>query len=406
MRLSRITTGIAAAFSLLVLASPALALEKYTTLYKAGSGGYAFYVGQSESAFISKWNQLSAQGSRISDVEAYLNASGDLRYSSVWEPASGGHYLYVGIDLSTLNGHWNTLSPQGFRITSLSSYRNLDGERRYTVVFRPGTGAHLLSFQQTQSQLISTWNTQSGNGLRISVLETYLDDAGVRRYDTVWRPGTSGHAFWLGMSNSGFTAKVSEMAQAGLRPTTVESYQTTSGAKRYDALFTADSFAYSVHTDQTYTELVNTWNTNSGSGLRLYDVELINEGTDPSWSNYGSGLGGTNGVPALTLSNDPIIGLDIGLTVGNSRGSTTLTALFLGVSASSVPLLGGSLLVNPLTTTFFNNPGAGVTLPATVSSDPTLDGVDIYLQVAEDDPGAVNGVSLSRGLKMTFGRIE
>jgi len=406
MRPTRITTGIATAFCLLILAHAASATQKYTSLYKTATGGYFLYVSQDQAAFVAKWNQLSGQGFRIADVESYLDDAGVLRYDSVWEQGTDAHYLYVGIDLNTVGAQWNTLSPQGFRITNLSSYRDLDGDRRYTVVFRQGTGGHIALFQQTQSQLISTWNTESGNGFRISVLETYLDDDGVRRYDTIWRPGTSGHAFWLGLTSSQYGAKVNEMAQLGLRPTTVENYQTSSGAERFDALFTADSFGYAFYVGQSQTAFINTWSANSANGLRLYDVEVIHEGTDPSWSNYGAGLSGTNGVPGLILTNDPIIGHDIGLTIGNSRGSTTLTALFLGIASSNVPLLGGSLLVNPLTTTFFNNPGAGVTLPATVSSDPSLDGVDLYLQVAEEDPGAVNGVSLSKGLKMTFGRIE
>lgn len=87
-----------------------------------------------------------------------------------------------------------------------------------------------------------------------------------------------------------------------------------------------------------------TWAHNGGSSTC---------GTPASYSNYGPGHPGTNGVPALSST--------------------------------------------------FTLPAAGALLPASVPSDSSLCGLPVYMQVIEADAGASAGVSFSRGLIATLG---
>jgi len=123
-----------------------------------------------------------------------------------------------------------------------------------------------------------------------------------------------------------------------------------------------------------------------------------------SWSNYGSGLAGTHGVPAITPDQDPVLGATITVSVDNSRGAPTSGLLVLGFQRAQIPthfgadLLVAPALILPITFSFGADAFSG-TLP----NDPALAGFAVDLQVAEGDPGAVKGVSFTPGLELVLG---
>lgn len=126
----------------------------------------------------------------------------------------------------------------------------------------------------------------------------------------------------------------------------------------------------------------------------------------PSWSNYGAGWPGTNGVPSLGPSGSPTIGQPVALQIGNSLGAATTGYLLLGAApASQATALGGTVLVAFVPALAFTLPipASGTLLAGTVPNDPTLCGVSLYVQVIQADPNASHGASFSRGLKLDFG---
>jgi hypothetical protein len=116
---------------------------------------------------------------------------------------------------------------------------------------------------------------------------------------------------------------------------------------------------------------------------------------------YGEGLAGTTGVPALGTVARPAIGQPVTVRLGNSGGANPAAgALIIGVQAVAVPVFGGTLLVNPLVVSALSVPlpDAQVVLP--IPNDPSLVGSPVYFQSAQLDAGAVQGVALSRGLEV------
>ncbi|HET6164505.1 MAG TPA: hypothetical protein VFG37_12610, partial [Planctomycetota bacterium] len=61
----------------------------------------------------------------------------------------------------------------------------------------------------------------------------------------------------------------------------------------------------------------------AGDTNSFYDVFVRDTGVPAAWSNYGTGVAGTNGVPSLT-SQLPVLGTTITVTVGNSLGAPTV----------------------------------------------------------------------------------
>ena len=122
-----------------------------------------------------------------------------------------------------------------------------------------------------------------------------------------------------------------------------------------------------------------------------------------SWENFGAGLPGTFGIPGLTLGARPALGGDVVMSVENSSGAPAVGAVFVGFQQASLPLWGGTLLVQPSLLVSLPVPAAGVDLPFSIPYDEGACEVDVYLQVVQTDPGAVRGMSFTPGLHLTLG---
>ncbi|MEW6747516.1 MAG: VCBS repeat-containing protein [Planctomycetota bacterium] len=141
-----------------------------------------------------------------------------------------------------------------------------------------------------------------------------------------------------------------------------------------------------------------------GDNVAVFINECCNCDTDASWSNYGAGWPGTNGIPCLLSSGDPEICSTICLTICNSLGFPTLSFLFLGLAPADLPTpWEGRLLLRPYRIFQAILPAGGLVLCGDVPCDATLCGLHVYLQVLELDPGASRGVSFSQGLDLLLG---
>ncbi len=136
----------------------------------------------------------------------------------------------------------------------------------------------------------------------------------------------------------------------------------------------------------------------------LADMMTVTTFPHASWSNYGAGWPGTNGVPTLALNAPPALGGSTSLAVGNSRGAATTGVLVMGFGQGDFLLgLGGHLLVVPTTSVALTIPPAGLALPAALPLNGALAGTAVELQLLEIDPGASQGVAFSRGLEAVLG---
>jgi WD40 repeat protein len=126
--------------------------------------------------------------------------------------------------------------------------------------------------------------------------------------------------------------------------------------------------------------------------------------TSASWSNYGSGFPGTNGIPSLTSRSNPTIGSTVTIDLSNSSGQPTVGLLFIGFQKATIPTnLGGDLLVVPALTILVTFSYGGDWFTGSIPKDEALCGTTIDLQSIEADPGAAKGVSFTPGLDMTIG---
>ena len=125
------------------------------------------------------------------------------------------------------------------------------------------------------------------------------------------------------------------------------------------------------------------------------------------YQSYGQGVAGSGGLaPAFCGSGCPSPGFELGLNVDGGVGGA-FGILVAGAQAVVIPLLAGTLLVEPLVIVphlldgSTGVPGAGTLhLGFTMPDDATLIGGSFYFQGIYADAGAPLGVSMTQGLRV------
>jgi subtilisin family serine protease len=127
--------------------------------------------------------------------------------------------------------------------------------------------------------------------------------------------------------------------------------------------------------------------------------------TPASATSYGSGYPGLGGIPTLTASQLPILGLTTKIDISNSIGFLSTTGMLLfGLSSANIPTsAGGDILVNPLIMLPLTIPPSGLSLTSELPTDCSIDGAHAYLQVLEIDPFAAHNISFTAGLDLVIG---
>ncbi len=126
-------------------------------------------------------------------------------------------------------------------------------------------------------------------------------------------------------------------------------------------------------------------------------------------SNYGAGLAGTNGIPALTLDARPVYLTTVNLLASNSSGVATSGLVIVSQTPAAAPFPGGTMLTSPVLLLYMPMPAAGIRIPIPIPDHsvlcPIVPGTHLfYFQAMQLDAAAPQGVSMSQGLRMETGR--
>jgi len=124
----------------------------------------------------------------------------------------------------------------------------------------------------------------------------------------------------------------------------------------------------------------------------------------PSWSNYGAGFPGTFGIPWISSQNNPLLGSNVTIDVGNSFGQPTVGLFLVGTQQASIHSgLGGDLLLIPMIIFPLSFSFGQISVGGVLPNDPRLAGTTLECQAVEADPGAAKGVSFTQGLELVLG---
>lgn len=151
-----------------------------------------------------------------------------------------------------------------------------------------------------------------------------------------------------------------------------------------------------------------------GGGLSpaeiVTEVDLNGPGCNGLQVAYGTGLAGTGSVvPTLGVVGCPDVNRSFTIAIDNVVGAGS-GVLVVGLVPAAIPFLGGTLYVDPIGLMLPvacggipGAPGAGSLGLPIFLTDPALAGFNFYSQAGFADPSAVQGISLTNGLRIVIG---
>jgi len=404
------TLALALAASALPLAADSSAQDLYFAAFQSGLPMIQnHYTGQSSSNVQFTYNLVTAGPQRLTNIEARHDAAGNVVYDTSYNIGGGSHALFMDIPAALLDVHQSGQLGLGRHLTELTSYLDADGTRKYTALFSAASdpqgfwmGLDFDEYDTLVDQLSGPPFFQS-----LNVVEIYRDADGVLRRDVGFSQLPGGNTVKSGLTESGFYNRNATEESQGRRLVALETYRNASGSLRFMGRWSSASpspFSPVFFFGQDEGDYLATVQAEQAAGRSLIGLAVVEDVTPAAWSNYGSGLAGTNGVPSLTLDADPYLGANVVVEMGSSAPATTLCGLFLGISQAALPFKGGELLLIPaIDPILLPIASSGLDLPTTMPALPLFDGVELFVQTAMQDAAAPVGISLSRGLKLTLG---
>lgn len=140
-------------------------------------------------------------------------------------------------------------------------------------------------------------------------------------------------------------------------------------------------------------------------GLSVWDLAFQTWVAAPaSWTNYGAGHPGAQGVPALVPAGNPVLGAVVPVTIGNPAGIATFGAVFFGVQRAAAPTpFGGTALLVVAANVSVPVPVGGGQLALSIPSSTAFCGVVVQMQAVVADAGSSHGLAFTRGLELVLG---
>jgi len=403
------TLALALCVSALPLADAA-AQDLYVAAFQGGIPLVQdHYTGQSSSNVQFTYNIVTAGPQRLTNIEARHDASGNLVYDTSYNFGSGSHALFMDIPADLVQFHQAGQLVLGRHLTKLTSYLHADGDRRYTALFSGAGGGQdlwmgldVIEFGTLVDQLDEAPFFQHAD-----VVEVYHDADGLLRFDAAFSQEGGLAETYILMTEPEFESQNTAQENQGRRLVLLETWRGILGNRRYLGRWSSVSpspFSPVLFLGQDEGDYLATVQAQENLGHALIGLAVLEDIAPAGWTNYGSGLAGTNGVPSLTLDADPFLGANVVIEMGSSAPAPTLCGLFLGLTEAALPFKGGEVLLIPtIDPILLPLATSGLDLPVPMPADPFFDGVELFLQTGVQDAGGPKGYALSRGLKLTLG---
>ena len=255
--------------------------KKYIGVFESGTDDHAFIAnldgtGRTWDQFVSSWEQKSAAGQRLVDIESYSTTDGR-RYYGVYREGNDAHALLAGVYWSTLYDHWQDFEKQGLELIDSENY-GPSLSTRFEAVFRAGSSPYNIA-QGTWEDFTETWAERSAQGKRLVDIEIrYIN--GTRYYRGTFHDGSGPYALWVAPWAS-FQNKWQELTSAGLQLVDVETFR-EGGTTWYVGVYNGTVNGQVLLAGQTWTNFLTKYADYVKAGYRLIDIEVYSGSDAPA----------------------------------------------------------------------------------------------------------------------------
>lgn len=187
--------------------------------------------------FLSTYNTLFPQGWRLYILQSYVMPNGAVLYNAVFRPGNLGEQQLYGVTYTEFRSTYDTLYPTGWRLSILQSYVMANGDVLYNAVFRPGDSGETQVYGWTLADFQTQYNKLWTEGWRLYILDSYVISDGTVRYNAVWRPATHGEIQVYDWTYPEFRTEYNTLWSEGWRLYILHSYVLPGDVVGYDAVW-------------------------------------------------------------------------------------------------------------------------------------------------------------------------
>ncbi len=199
--------------------------SRFAAIWEKKSGpAWVAKHGLTSSQYQSAFDTYAGQGYRLVLVNGYT-VNNQARYVAIWEKKSGPAWVAKhGLTSSQYQNAFNTYAGQGYRLVHVSGY-SVNNQSRFAAIWEKKSGpAWVAKHGLTSSQYQSAFDTYTGQGYRLVLVNGYTINNQIR-YVAIWekKPGPA----WVarhGMTGSEYQGEFSNFYYQGFRLKSVSGY--------------------------------------------------------------------------------------------------------------------------------------------------------------------------------------
>ena len=163
--------------------------DRYIAIWEKTPGpAYVARHGLTSAEYQSEFNKLTGQGFRLTHVSGYSIGNQD-RYAAIFEKTGGPAWVAKhGLTSSQYQSEFNNLTAQGYRLTHVSGY-SVGNQPRYAAIFEKRSGPGWIArHDMTSSSYQGEFNNQFYQGYRLKVVSGF-SIGNHDRYAAIWEGG-------------------------------------------------------------------------------------------------------------------------------------------------------------------------------------------------------------------------
>jgi hypothetical protein len=189
-----------------------------------GGGAWQARHNMTSDEYQANFDSLTRQGFRLTSVSGYA-INGVARYAAIWEQRGGPDWqARHGMSRPQYQQTFDELSAQGFFPVQVCGYR-VNVDVLFAAIWHKHDGVSAVARHGlTASAYQKTFDAQVAAGMKLTCVSGY-SDTGIARYAAIWRQEQSGpwHARH-GINSDGYQRSFNEMVAQGFRPAQVSGY--------------------------------------------------------------------------------------------------------------------------------------------------------------------------------------
>lgn len=260
---------------------------RYQAVWHAGAGSNIVTEPLSRSEFITRGEELTAQGLRLIDVET-ARVNGDRIYTGVWVSGTGSNLFEGPMTRAEFRTARQEKQSQGLRLVDFEVFRSNNGQRRFLGVWRPGSGEETLTLPRTSDEFIALGQQLTAEGLRLVDVEVEQTEDGLK-YRGLWQTGSGSNIFSNARSPQAFRTLRDQMVADGLELVDIERVGEP-GAQQLVSVWASGNGASRFSRPRNFENFVTFGQQQTANGKRTQDLEIFQvSSADPTPDDDGPG---------------------------------------------------------------------------------------------------------------------